>query len=463
MRVYFIGIGGIGMSALAQYFKAQKWAVSGSDAVERLVLAELRKARIKVKIGHKKGNLPANTDLVIVSQAIREDNPELREARRRGIRVLTYPEAVGELTEQYRTVAIAGAHGKSTTTALAALILIRGGLDPTVILGTTLREFGDRNFRSGHDSWKGRVGKKNRANWLILEADEFGKAFLYYSPTIAVVTNIDREHLDTFKNLAGVKKAFIGFMENIASGGTLIVNRDDKNLRSLRTEIGAIEKRKGVLVVWYSIRGKEKRYADNVRRVIKIPGEHNISNAIAAYALGWTLEIPEKKILAAIGSYRGAWRRMEYRGRFNGALVYDDYAHHPTEIRATLKAFKEKYPRKKILCVFEPHLTKRLEALFKEFLTAFDDADETLILPTYKVAGRDEKTAKHGAHDAQALARAIQKREPRKRLFYLADPRNLKKAILALSTPPSPDPLSRMVIIMMGAGDIVNLTDSLVK
>lgn len=452
-HVHFIGIGGIGMSALAQYFKAQKWSVSGSDAVEQLILAKLRKARISVKIGHKKGNLPVGTSLVVINQAIRKENIELAEARRRGVRILTYPEALGELTEQYRTIALAGAHGKSTTTALTALILIRGGLDPTVIVGTMLREFGNGNFRAG------RAG-----GWLVLEADEFGNAFSHYSPAIAAITNIDREHLDVFKDLSGVKKAFVGFMENITSGGMLVLNGDDKNLRSLRAKIDAMEKHRGVRVVWYSNRDKA---AAKIRRVIKIPGEHYVTDALAAYNIGRALGIPDRTVIKAIASYRGAWRRMEFRGRFGetsnaaaqgGALVYDDYAHHPTEIRATLKALKEKYPQKKILCVFQPHQAKRLEALFREFSTAFDDADEALVLPIYKVAGRD---AAAGLRDSEALVRAIQKREPKKRLFYLADPSKLKNAILAMSDPDGPAPLSRKVIVMMGAGDIVNMTDSL--
>lgn len=455
-RVYFIGIGGIGMSALARYFKAQKWAVSGSDAAKSSITAGLTKDGINVKIGHKKGNLPANTDPVIVSQAIRADNPELKEARRRGLRVLTYPEAVGELTEQYRTVAVAGAHGKSTTTALTALILIKAGLDPTVIVGTNLREFGDRNFRKGHGS------RGNKDGYLVLEADEFGNAFSHYSPAIAVITNIDREHLEIFKNLAGIKKAFVGFIENVSSGGALILNRDDKNLWSLRKMVSAIAKRKSLRVIWHSNRGTT---AKKIRKVINVPGEHNIANAIGAYKAGRVLGIPHEKILAAIGSYQGAWRRMEYRGELKagntkGAAVYDDYAHHPTEIRATLRALKEKYQGKRVLCVFQPHLSERLHALFKEFVGAFDHADETLILPIYKVAGRHTSP---GRYDSQALARAIQKKQPKKLLFYLENQGDIKKAVLALSNPRGPSPLSKKIIVLMGAGNIVDYTDKLLE
>jgi len=450
MKVHFVGIGGIGMSALARYFLAQKWAVSGSDLVKSGITQNLQKEGVEVKIGHKKAYLPTDVGLVVTSQAIPRDNPELVEARRRGVRILTYPEVIAELTEQHKTIAIAGAHGKSTTTALAALTLIAGGLDPTVIIGTNLKEFG--GGRQGSNFRKG------RSEYLVLEADEFGNAFRHYSPTLAIVTNIDREHLDVYKNLANIKKAFLDFMKNVASGGTLVLNRDDANLHSLKPEISAFAKKERVRIIWYSLRDPA---AKKIKHVIKIAGEHNLSNAVAVYALGKALCIPERTILRAIGSYRGAWRRMEFRGTLRvkgvrgGAPVYDDYAHHPTEIRATLAAFHEKYPKKKILCVFQPHQIKRLTALFKEFTTAFEGADKTLILPIYKVAGRDEKPSRF---DAQALARAIQKREPKKLLFYLADPRNLRRAILTLGAP-----LSSCVIVMMGAGNIVDLTDSLLS
>ena len=249
------------------------------------------------------------------------------------------------------------------------------------------------------------------------------------------------------------------FLESTRPGGIFILDRDDKHLYSLRARIVGIARKKKIRVLWYSLRDPE---AKKIRRVIKIPGVHNVSNALAVCKLGKVLGIPEHTVLAAIGAYRGAWRRMEYRGKFGGAEgaqgsapVYDDYAHHPTEIKATLQAFREKYPHKQIVCVFQPHQAKRLKALFNEFKTAFKDADKTLLLPIYKVAGRDEKP---GRFDSGALARAVQKREPKKLFFYLAESRNLKKAIRALATP-----LSRHVIIMMGAGDIVNLTDSLIR
>ncbi len=445
--VHFVGVGGIGMSALARYFLAEGYSVTGSDATSSHIVETLRREGITVAIGHRAGNLPRKTNLLIKSQAVPEHNPELMAARKRGIITLSYPEAVRDLTQEYRTVAIAGAHGKSTTTALAALTLIAGGVDPTVIIGTNLKEFGEKksggtNFRAG------------KSRYLVLEADEFGHAFLHYSPSVVVVTNIDREHLDVYKNLANVKVAFLTFLSHTIPGGALILNRDDENLYSLRREIAEIAAQRNLRLTWYSLRDP---IAKKLRATLTIMGTHNVSNALAAYYVGKFFAIPPKTIFAALGAYHGAWRRMEYRGKFRNALVYDDYAHHPTEIQATLKAFKEKYPSKTLVCVFQPHQSRRLKALFHEFAAAFETADETIILPIYKVAGRDEQPEEPGKFDSLGLVKSAWKRSPKKFILYLAEPKHLKKTLLKL-----PGPLSRKVIVMMGAGDVFKITDGLI-
>ncbi len=454
--VHFIGVGGIGMSALAQYYLSQGWVVSGSDLVSTDITKELVRENIKIKIGHRKDNLPRNTNLVVFSQAVKFNNSEFKEARRLKIDAISYPEAVGNLTKKYQTVAIAGAHGKSTTTALVALALTKAGLDPTVIIGTKLKEFGGKNFRRG------------RSKYLVLEADEFGRAFLHYSPTLAIITNIDREHLDVYKNLAGVQKAFLWFMANAKFGGIIVLNKDSRPLSQLKRQITKIAKQKSLKTIWFSTNSS---LAKKIRKSLWLPGEHNLSNALAAYYAGGALKIPGKKILSAISNYRGSWRRMEYRGELrSGNLklktkVFDDYAHHPTEIKATLAAFKEKFPESTLICVFQPHQTERLKLLFKEFKTAFDDADVTLILPVYQVAGRDETNREF---TSKKLAMAIQKKQPKKLLFYLEKPGNLKKALVALLKPTEPGlsashSRESAIVVMMGAGDIVNYTDSLLK
>jgi UDP-N-acetylmuramate--alanine ligase len=445
--VHFVGIGGIGVSALARYFLSQNWAVSGSDAMKHTITDGLKKDAVNVKIGHKKGNVPLNTSIIIKSQAVPANNPEIVEAAKRGIKVLTYPEALGSITRQYKTIAIAGSHGKSTTTAIAALALIRGGLDPTVIIGNNLKEFGDQNFRIG------------KSDWLVIEADEYGRAFFNYSPSIAIVTNIDREHLDIYKNITDAKNAFVHFLANTVVGGALILNRDDKNLYSLKARITALAKKKKLHVVWYSL--KDVSVA-KIKKSIKIFGDHNLSNAESVYQLGKILKITEKNTLTAIDSYRGAWRRMEYRGTMESikALVYDDYAHHPTEIKATLRAIKKHFPKQPLICVFQPHQAKRLELLFKEFTGAFDDADITMLLPLYHVRGRDELCPQ----TSESLAEAIRFRDPLKYVVYLENPKKLAVAIndFYRSSPFAKKGRSP-IVVMMGAGDIVNYTKTLLK
>jgi UDP-N-acetylmuramate--alanine ligase len=446
--VHFIGVGGIGMSSLAQWFLAQNWAVSGSDIARSVITTDLQKLGVNLKIGHNKANIPPKASLIIRSQAIRPQNPEFQAAKSRKLPVLTYPEAVGHLTRTHGTIAIAGAHGKSTTTALAALALVRAELDPTVLIGTRLNEFPQKNFRIG------------KGAWLVLEADEYGRAFLNYSPAIAVVTTIDAEHLDTYQNLAGVKRGFLQFIGNVRTGGTIILNRDDKNLLALRTKILHMARRKNQKVLWYS---QKDRDAKIVQRTLAIPGAHNVSNALAVLRLAQALGIPERVACDVFKNYHGSWRRFEHKGAFRipnlhiQADVYDDYAHHPTEIRATLQAFREKYPRSPIVCVYQPHQAERLRRLWKEFHTAFGETTVTLMLPMYKVAGRD---ADHPKYNSRELVREIQRANPIQRIFYLENPENLKRALTTLLTnmPRTRTP----VVVMMGAGNIADYTAMLI-
>jgi len=463
--VHFVGIGGIGMSALARWCKAHKWNVSGSDAESSPITAALRRDGIRIMRGHRASHVPRAAILVVKSQAIPPKNPEIVAARANGIPILSYPEMLGRITEMSRTLAVAGAHGKSTTTALAALMLIAGKKNPTVIVGTNLKELGSRNFRSGSDSL------------LVLEADEYGRAFLRYSPSVAIVTNIDREHLDTYPSLRDVQKAFMQFLARVAHGGKLILNRDNAPLASCAPHIRRLAERRNLSVYWYSLQNKLAR---DVRRVIRIPGEHNVSNAIGALtAVTKAFKVPLRTALRALAAYRGAWRRMEYRGRFevlgvrlkNDSLkpitynlktnVYDDYAHHPTEIKATLAAFREKFSRSPLICVFQPHQALRLQKLFSDFVAAFTDADMLILLPTYQVAGRDRINPRF---TSETLAKTIQKKYPKKLTFYLANPKKLKSALISLISPLQPKTYNlKPVIVMMGAGNIVQLTDELLQ
>jgi UDP-N-acetylmuramate--alanine ligase len=278
--------------------------------------------------------------------------------------------------------------------------------------------------------------------------------------------------MDFYKTFSNVKRAFIKFLGRTREGGVLILNRDDAPLRSLKAQIVRLARKKNLRVIWYSATSDSKLTA-KIKKVIPLPGPHNISNALAVAKLAETLKIPEKKILSGIGSYQGAWRRMEYKGKFQinskfkklnpktRALVYDDYAHHPSEIRATLAAFREKFPHSPLMCVFQPHQAKRLELLFDEFMTAFDKADMVFILPLYQVLGRDEKLPR----DSEALVRAIESRSAKKPIFYVREPKKIKLAVEAAirDVPLAKRFTKPPVIIMMGAGDIADLTQKLLQ
>jgi len=439
-RIHFVGIGGIGMSALARYFNmvregSLKWRVSGSDAMMRDVMRELKKEGIDVTVGHRQSNVRPSTDLVVYNRAIPQDNKELAAARELDIATLPYARVLGEITKHYTTIAITGSHGKSTTTAMAGLMLMNAKRDPTILVGTKLRELAHENVRIG------------RGGYLVLEADDYGAAFLEYFQKISIITNIDEEHVDFYGSFANTKKAFLKFLERTARGGAIIANADDPQIALVKSRIAAIAKKRRAKLIWYSLRNPAVK---KIRKAIRIAGEHNVSNAAAVYALGRYLRFSERAILDAIAAYRGAWRRMEFRGKFRGAPVFDDYAHHPTEIKATLQAFRAQYPGKAIVCVFEPHLAKRLNALYEKFTHAFEGADYLLMLPIYKVSGREGARM---PHDAKSLARSVRELHPEIDVRYVSDPKRLKRVIGSL-----PSPLASSVIVMMGAGDIANQT-----
>ena len=344
-RVHFIGIGGIGISALARWCAARGMTVSGSDASPSEMTAALKKERMRIHIGHDGAHIDSRIDLVVHSAAIDPLNPELQRAATLGLPTLSYPQAVGQLTERYATLAVAGAHGKSTTSSLLASILLHAGFDPTVIIGTKLAALGGSNFRSGGGAH------------LVLEADEYRRAFLRYVPFGAIITNIDKEHLDCYEGIADIKRTFVKFVGNIAPGGLLIVNGNNPHLVRIKPQIEAIASAKHIDLVWYDASDASPLVAD-IRRVLRVPGMHMLSNALAAYQLATRLGVSHDVALDAIGMFRGSWRRMELRGEkeLYGAPfhIYDDYAHHPTEIKATLAGFRERYPTERSFACFSP-------------------------------------------------------------------------------------------------------------
>lgn len=429
MRVHCIGIGGIGVSALAQYYLAGGAAVSGSDLVSSEITDELSALGVSVAIGkHKKNNVPKQTDVVIYTAATPQENPELVAAKEKRMKAKTYAEAIGELTKQYRTITVSGSHGKSTTTALIALVLEEGGFDPTVIVGTKIKEFGHTNFRKG------------TGQYLVLEADEWNRSFLHYAPHIAVVTNIDAEHLDTYKTVEGVEKAFAEYLSKIPTGGAIVANKDDARTRN-------IAKKFGKKVRWYSL--QEDPVSRVVGNVLKVPGEHNVSNALAALWVGRTLGIPESSILKALGRFRGTWRRFDFMGKMNGASIFSDYGHHPREIVSTIRAARSRFPMRRVWCVYQPHQYQRLQYLWDDFVHAFDDADHVCLLPVYGVAGREKgRTNLNSA----ALAREILKRgKDAYHMNSFAEAKTFMGSRVRAGD----------VVLVMGAGDIYILSQEL--
>ncbi len=374
MKIHFVGVGGIGTSALARHFKLNDHRVTGSDISESEIISDLREMGIEVTIGHEKKNVDKVVDKVIYSPAVPCDNPELREAKRLNIKTKNYPEALGELTEKYFTIGISGTHGKSTTTSMAALVMQEAGLDPTVIVGTKLDQFKNSNYRKGD------------SKYLLIEADEWQGSLLNYSTDIAVLTNLEIEHLDYYEDLDHLIKTFQKYLESIGEKGKIVVNSKDPNLKKL-SFYGDM--------FYFSDSDSE---AKKVKKYLKVPGKHNLENAMSVYRLCRVLGVDEVDILNGISKYRGSWRRFQEKtiSVFNKKQkILLDYAHHPTELHATLQAIEEKYFDKKVLAVYQPHQYQRSLYLKKDFVELFRNVSvDLLITDIYSVPGREKDAIK---------------------------------------------------------------------
>jgi len=440
-KTHFIGIGGIGVSALARYYLSKDFLVSGSDLAASEITEMLGKQGAEIMIGpHKSSNVSADAGLIVYSAAVENKNPELAEARKRKIKCQTYAQALGDLTKKYFTIAVSGTHGKSTTTAMIGLILEAAGLDPTVIVGTKLREFGNSNFRAG------------KGEYLVIEADEYDASFLNYWPKIIVLTNIEEDHLDYYRDIKHILATFRKYTERISKNEILVASKDDEN-------VGKIVQSAKCKVQNYGLKFKINGLN------LKIPGRHNLMNAFAAITVARALKITDKVSVKALNNFNGTWRRFEYKGEVNGAKIYDDYGHHPTEIRATLEGARESLTKNQKLktknylwCIFQPHQYHRTYKLFEQFVGAFDDADITVLLPIFSVAGREKESIKKKV-SSKKLANEIKKRNKKlghkeKSVVYLDSfkkcaaylKKNLKKSDIA---------------VVMGAGDIYKLTQSM--
>jgi UDP-N-acetylmuramate--alanine ligase len=385
-HIHFIGIGGIGMSGIAEVLLNLGYQVSGSDLKETEITSRLQSLGGKIAFGHKAEHLQG-AEVVVTSSAVKPDNPEVLAAREALLPVIPRAEMLAELMRLKYGIAIAGAHGKTTTTSMVAHVLAQGGLDPTVVIGGRL------------DSW-GTNARLGQGAFLVAEADESDGSFLHLSPSIAVVTNIDLEHLDFYKNLEHIQTTFLDFLRRLPFYGLAILCLDDPYLPSLipklkkryrtygltaQADIQAREVKQNGLSNQYRLFHAGKEWGDIA---FNLPGLHNVYNSLAAIAVGFELEIPFQRIQEAFASLEGVQRRFQIKGEFQGAIVLDDYGHHPTEIRATLNAVRETWPEKRIVVVFQPHRFSRTKALFDEFTTSFYQADYLFLLPIYP-AGED--------------------------------------------------------------------------
>ncbi|MCS3726908.1 UDP-N-acetylmuramate--L-alanine ligase [Bradyrhizobium betae] len=385
--IHFVGIGGIGMSGIAEVLVNLGYAVQGSDASDNYNLDRLRKAGAKVSVGHKAENVDG-AEVVVVSSAIKRDNPELMAARERRIPVVRRAEMLAELMRLKSCVAIAGTHGKTTTTTMVATLLDAGDLDPTVINGGIINAYGS-NARLG------------AGEWMVVEADESDGTFLKLPTDVAIVTNVDPEHLDHFKTFEAVQDAFRHFVENLPFYGFAVMCIDHPVVQSL---VGKIEDRRIItygenpqadarLVDLTPMGGGSKfkvafrdRKTGAVHEIpdlmLPMPGRHNASNATAAIAVARELGVSDEAIRKAIAGFGGVKRRFTKTGEWNGVTVIDDYGHHPVEIAAVLKAARES-TNGKIIAVVQPHRYTRLQSLFEEFCTCFNDADAVVVADVY--------------------------------------------------------------------------------
>lgn len=398
-RYHFIGIGGIGMSALAQILVSRGNKVSGSDLAENSFTKNLQKLGAKVYIGHKKENLSKDTQVVVMSAAISGKNPEYTEAIHLNIPVVSRGELLGKMMDEKTGIAVTGTHGKTTTSSLISHIFEDAKLDPTIVVGGEVRNIGGN-------------AKDGKGKYFIAETCEYKRFFQDIHPDIAVITNIEEDHLDYYKDLADIVSAFTDFTGNIKEGGILVACLDDENTR----EVARCFNRR---VVSYGISCDDLNYrVDNIRaeeniqkfNVYKngsdlgdfemtIPGIHSILNATAAIAVSLECGIKLGIIKESIAKFRGAVRRIETKGEREGVLIIDDYAHHPTEIQATLQAIKSFYPKRRLWCVFQPHQHSRTRILLNNFVSALLEADEVLIPKIYPVRDTPEDIASVSGKD----------------------------------------------------------------
>ncbi|MBF0913714.1 hypothetical protein HXK64_02005 [Candidatus Gracilibacteria bacterium] len=429
-KVYFIGIGGIGISALARYYNEIGWQVYGSDKVDSELISKLKSENIDIIIGQDPSRIDNSFDLIVYTEAIPETQSEFKQSRELGLTLLSYPEALGKVVNGQLLIAISGTHGKSTTTSMCSIMFKNTQKNFSSIIGTLLTEFDGKNFYHRQEN------DIDKDKYFIIEACEYRESFLNYKPYISIITNIEADHLDFYKNEKNYFDAFRQYSENIKLGGFLIVN--SRQLIGLRDDINYIE-----VFEEYFLYNGQKIFFPYIN--LKIPGKHILYDAKLVYVVGYILKIDKKMIIDSLENYNGVWRRMEQLGQTkNGNIFISDYGHHPTEINLTLKSIKEKYVDKKIITIFQPHQYSRTIELLDDFGQCFGYTD-ILIIPDIYESRDSEEDKKNMTVDILLSKINIDNKENGHGFENTLD------RILEL------DKEKNIVFVIMGAGDIDNL------
>ncbi len=446
-RIHFVGIGGIGMSGLALIFDNLGFRISGSDIKRSTITDDLRKVGIKVKYGHRKENV-MDKDVVVYSTAVKDDNCEIAEAKRLGIPVIHRSELLAELTRIKNAVCISGTHGKTTTSSIVGEVLEKGGLEPTTIVGGIVIK-------------RRSQAKYGRGDYLVCEADESDKSFLRLLPSYAVITNVEPEHLEYYKDLREIEDNFVYFASHVPFWGCVFLGVDSSSNLNIKERI------KRRIVTYGLSEGAQLRAFDlkhknfgstfmvswNGRILgkfeINVPGRHNVANSLAAIGLGLELGISKGTIMRALRDFRGVHRRIEHHGNIDRIMVFEDYGHHPTEISVTLQTLKEYFPDKRIIAVFQPHRYTRTYYLFDQFSRAFIFANVVIVTEIYP------------AHEipipginGEALSRRIRKEQ--NNVFFM---KSFSEILAFLKRTVQPND----IIIVQGAGDINNIIPQIFK
>jgi len=451
-RFHFIGAGGIGMSGLAQLLTKNNAFVSGSDQTPSSIIENLHRSGADIKIGHNTANLNSQTDAVVISAAIKEDNPELKLAQKRGLKIYKYAQMLGELMNSYDGIAIAGTHGKSTTSGWLIYLLQQAGIDPNFIIGAKINQLGSSSGVA-------------ESTYFVAEACEYDRSFLNLKPKIACILNIEQDHLDYYKDENEIVGAFTDFALGVRHGGVVIANGRDANVAKVIRQLPA-----GLRCETFGLEENCDFYANNIRldnglhtfevyhnrdllgaAKISLPGRHNILNALAVVAMAVNLGILPGRVLELLPAFTGIDRRLMLKGRFGQITVIDDYAHHPTEIKASLEAIRQKYQPRRIWCVFQPHQYSRTRFLLDDFAESFKLADIIIVPEIYFV--RDSQAAKKEIN-SQMLVEKM--RANRTEAIYIdsfaAICDYLKKNVTAGD-----------MVITMGAGDIWKVADEYIQ